>query len=61
MTFFIFFTRFLQIYLFIYIKNSLKSLYEDLKQAEIIYISLDKYPKARRIAMRTRKRVNTLQ
>lgn len=61
MTFFIFFTRFLQIYLFIYIKNSLKSLYEDLKQAEIIYISLDKYPKAKGIAMRTRKRVNTLQ
>lgn len=61
MTFFILFTRFFQIYLLIYIKSSLRSLYEDLKQAEIIYISLDKYQKAKRIEVRARERVNTLQ
>lgn len=61
MTFFILFTRFFQIYLLIYIKSSLRSLYEDLKQAEIIYISLDRYQKAKRIEVRARERVNTLQ
>lgn len=61
MTFFILFTRFFQIYLLIYIKSSLRSLYEDLKQAEIIYISLDRHQKAKRIEVRARERVNTLQ
>lgn len=61
MTFFIRFTRFFQIYLLIYIKSSLKNLYEDLKQAGIIYISLDKFPKAKRIAVRARELINTLQ